>query len=248
MDSKGQFGLTYTDDFSIACAINNLKPVDLLQYLINRASFYAFNGGEMEAVTLMATKVIVDCNSDSNAEVLAVSNRKEQFVSLKYIGLLSDLNFKDDLSAVAKMKEGFYLMKEWENELISIVDYPKTYEIDETHFLILTFDFNLLCRVNGVSQQQVLQYFINQISLPKDRAENIPVQEKTNAGMALFQLFLLSRSMKVNSVLQDIHEWHSERLLSLDERLKKEGNIEKRISIYRAFYAEWYQTLKKNMS
>lgn len=248
MDSKRQFGLTYTDDFSVACAINNLNPEDLLQYFINRTSFYAFNGGEMDAITLLATRVIVDCNHAYQAEVIAAKNREEQLTALKYIGLLSDLSFKDHLSAIDKMKESFYLMREWENELLQTIDFPKTYEIDEDHFLILTFDFNLLCRINGISAKQALQYFIDNLSLAKDRAQSTFGFEPNDASVPLFKLFLVSRSVKNISVFQDIHDWYSERLLALDVRLKKEVGIEERIGIYRAFYAEWYQAVKKTRS
>jgi hypothetical protein len=44
MFSKGQFGLIYTEDFSVACAISYLKREEVLQYFINKVSFYAFNG------------------------------------------------------------------------------------------------------------------------------------------------------------------------------------------------------------
>lgn len=250
MDSKGQFGLTYADDFSMACTINNLKQEEVLQYFINRVSFYAFNGGEMEPVALWATNVVVDCKQAYHAQVKATYDKRVQRISIRYIGLLSDLEADIQLSVADKMKKSFYLMKDWEEEMLPHVDYPKTYELDEDHFLILTFDFNLLCRMNGVSPQQVLQYFVDKISLARHRAKNLFGFAETDSCMALFGMMLLSRSMKKSRlpVQQDIHDWYAERLLSLDERLKKEENLEKRISVYRAFYTEWYQALRKNIS
>ena len=91
MDSKGRDSLAYTDDFRIACTINNLKQEDVLQYFINRVSFYAFNGGEMEAVSLWATSIVIDCKKEVNAEVKAVTDRKVKRISLKYILMLSEL-------------------------------------------------------------------------------------------------------------------------------------------------------------
>jgi len=60
---------------------------------------------------------------------------------------------------------------------------------------------------------------------------------------------ILSRSMKKerSAIEQDIYDWYADRLLSLDERLHKEESIDKKISVYRAFYLDWYNTLKRNV-
>jgi len=249
MDSKGQFGLTYTEDFSVACVINHLKQEEVLQYFINRVSFYAFNGGEMEAVALWATHVVVDCRYAYQTEVLPAEDKKIQRLSIRYISLLSELDANPALTTVEKMKESFYLMKEWEDKMLPHADYPKTYELDRENFLILTFDFNLLCRMNGLSTQQVLQYFIEKVSLPIQRAKNLFGIIEKDAGMSLFGMMLMSRSMQKTKLpaQQYIYNFYSERLIDLDNRLKKEMSIDKRVSVYRAFYAEWYRTLKKSM-
>jgi len=250
MDSNGEFGLVYAEDFRIACAINYLKQEDVLQYFIDRVSFYAFNGGEMEAVALWATTIIIDCKEAYSGKVVAVTDKKIQRISIKYIGLLSDLNMNDHLSTVDKMKESFYLIKEWEAEMSPIANYPGTFQLNEEQFLVLTFDFNLLCKMNGVEPAEVLQYFVNNISLARQRAVNLLEFVETNSSMSLFGMMLLSRSMQKNKlpVQHDVQNWYSERLLALDERLKKENTVKKRISVYRAFYMEWYHTLLKNLN
>lgn len=250
MDSKGQFGLTYTEDFRVACTINYLKQEEVLQYFVNRVSFYAFNGGEMEAGAIWATNIIIDCREKANAEVIPVKNRKIQRIWIKYIGLLSDLNANHYLSTVEKMKESFNLMQEWEAEMAPLTDYPETLYLDEERFLLLTFDFNLLCSMNGVSPLQVLQYFIDQISLARQRAVNLLEFVGANTSMSLFGMMLLSNSMKKNKLpfQKEIHQIYSEKLLSLDESLKNEEDIEKRLSTYRKFYAEWYNILMRNLS
>jgi len=250
MDSKGQFGLVYTEDFSVACAINYLKQEEVLQYFINRVSFYAFNGGEMEAVALWATRIIVDCKEIVKAEITPVNDRKLQRISIKYISLLSDLIDNTYLSTVDKMKESFYIMQEWETEMMPLVDFPKTFYLNEERFLILTFDFNLLCKMNGLNPQQVLQYFIDSISLARERALNIIDFVGTDACMSLFGMMKLSRSMKQHMlpVQQDIQQWYQGKLLALDENLKLEPDMDMRMSAYREFYTEWYNTLQRNLN
>jgi len=250
MDSKGKFGLIYADEFSVACTINNFKKEEVLQYFINRVSFYAFNGGETEAASLSATRIVVDCKTVHNATVSAVTDRKIQLISLKYIAQLSDLEGSIYFSASEKLKESFLLMKEWETEMMPYVDYPKTFELGDEHFLILTFDFNLLCKMNGVTAAQVLQYFIDGISLAIERANYISEPIEEDIRISLFSIMVLSRSMKRNRqpVEQDIFEWYTERLLSLDERLKRETRMDKKVGVYNAFYLDWYNTIKRNVS
>ena len=248
MESKEQFGLIYADDFSIACTINNFKKEEVLQYFINRVSFYAFNGGEMEAAALCATRIVVDCKTVNHGQISPVADRKIQLISLKYIAKLSDLEDSIYYSAADKMKESFLIMKEWEAEMTPYVDYPKTFEMGDENFLILTFDFNLLCKMNGITAEQVLQYFIDGISLAEERAGEISGIEK-DIRMALFRIMVISRSMKKDrpAIEQDIYDWYADRLLSLDERLKKAEGMDKKVSVYRAFYSEWYMTLKRNI-
>jgi len=249
MDAKGEFGLTYTEDFRIACAINYLKQEEVLQYFINRVSFYAFNGGEMEAAALWATHILVDCKNLTGAEVVAVTNRKVQRIAIKYISLLSDLNVNTYLSTVDKMKESFYMMQEWEAEMLPLVDFPRTFYLNEEIFLVLTFDFNLLCRMNGLHPQQVLQYFIDQISVARQRALNLVDFAGSNASMSLFSIMQLSRSMKQNKlpVQKEIEGWFKQQLLALDETLRDEPDIDRRVATYRELYAEWYHTLRRNL-
>jgi len=250
MDSKERVRLTYTEDFKVACTVNNLKHEEVLQYFINRVSFYAFNGGETEAVSLWATSIVIDCKTEVNGEVQAVTDRKVKRVSLKYILMLSDLSDNAYLSTVDKMKESFLLMKEWETEMSPLVDYPTNFQMDEYHSLSLTFDFNLLCRMNGVAANQVLQYFMNHISIAYERALNLIEFVETNSCMSLFGMMRLSLGDKKNRIPihQEIHKWYGDRLLLLDDRLKKEESLEKRIAVYRAFYKEWYNSLRKNIN
>jgi hypothetical protein len=250
MDSKERVRLTYTEDFKVACTVNNLRHEEVLQYFINRVSFYAFNGGEMEAVSLWATSIVVDCKTEVQARVQAVTDRRVKRVSLKYILMLSDLNDNTYLSTVDKMKESFLLMKEWETEMSPLVDYPTSFQIDEYRSLLLTFDFNLLCRMNGVATNQVLQYFMNHISLAYERALNLIEFVETNSCMSLFGMMRLSLGNKKNAIPihQEIHKLYGDRLLLLDDRLKKEESLEKRTAVYRAFYKEWYNSLRKNIN
>ncbi|SEB12287.1 hypothetical protein [Pedobacter hartonius] len=249
MDAKGQFGLTYTEDFRIACEVNYFKQKEVLQYFINRVSFYAFNGGEMEAAALWATQILLDCKNLIGGEVIPLTNRKVKRIAIKYIFLLNDLNENTYLSTVDKMKESFCIMQEWEAEMLPLVDYPRTFYLNEEIFLVLTFDFNLICRMNGLQPQQVLQYFIDQISVARQRALNLIDFAGTNSCMSLFSIMQLSRSMKQKKLpaQKEIEAWFTQQLLALDETLRDEPDIDSRVATYRELYAEWCHTLRRNL-
>lgn len=250
MEANVQRGLQYTDDFRVACVINDLKEEDVLQYLINRSSFYAFNGGDMETVSLFATAVVMECKESQQAKTTALTERREQLISLKYISMLSELNQESGLSAVERMRQSFQIMKDWDNHLSGQSTEQRIFEIDDQRVLVLSFDFNLLCKVNGVTPKQVLQHFINNISMARSKAMNLPGKPDSNASNALFTLLRLSRSVYKSwkPLLMDIYDWYTDQLVTLDEGLKNEINVEVRLSQYASFYSEWYSTMVKNVN
>jgi hypothetical protein len=250
MDSTIELGLNFTDEFSMACVINDLKQEDVLQFFINRASVYAFNGGDMETLSLYATSTVIECKNSLQSEPTPVTERRIQLMSLKYITLLSDLIHDESLSKVEKMRRNFEIMREWDREMSPYTTYEKTFRIDESRYLLLTFEFNLLCKFNGLTPKQVLQHFINNISIARDRATNLLGYVHTNASVSLLILFALSRSMNKSwqPVKMDIYNWYSDRLVDLDQSLKEENSVEERLNVYNAFYSDWYQTLMNNIN
>ena len=244
MDSKRQFRLNYTEDFRVACGINNLNCDEVLQYFISKVSFYAFNGGEMDASAMMATSIIVQCKEETGGEIVPVTDKKIQKIFLKHIQILHKLSINPHLGTMEKIQESFYLMDEWSMEMLPLVDYESSIVMDPDHALILSFDFNLLCRINGLNIISVLQFFIDKISLAVDRAINLNGVVKAEPAMALFQMFLVSRTLNDKHIVkQEVYDNFVERLQDLDGWLSEENDIDKRISAYRTFYLEWFRKL-----
>ena len=250
MEAEGQFGVKYTEDFTIACTINNLEHEAVLQYFIDRVSFYAFNGGDVEAVSLWATHIVLDCKRKAGAKVVPVKDKRIQKISLSYIRLLSDLINNVHLSTVEKMKESISLMREWEAEMPPNAEYPTTFFTDQHKSVLLTFDFNLLCNMNGIVVQQVLQFFIDEISLPRQRALGLPENSGSSASMSFFEMILMSRSMKrtKNRALKEIDQLYNGQLLQLDETLMDENDEGSRLTAYQELYTKWYNSLRKKLS
>jgi len=248
MDVIGQIKLNYTEDFRIACKINNLKQEELLQYFIDHVSFYAFIGGDMDPAYLWATTVSIDCKDVLGSQVEAVTDKRIQDISLKYIKKLTALNLETDLSRDIECKKSIALMNEWSGEMLSLTNYVnKAEETSLTGPLSLSFDFNLVCGMNGISTENQLQYFIDNISLAKDRAVNLLQTVKIDPSTAVL-LFLISNHEGVkNKILphQEIYKKYCLLLLKLDKKQKEESSLENRIHNYSAFYLDWYNALNE---
>lgn len=245
MNSKEQIKLDYTEDFRIACRINNLKFEELLQYFIDHVSFYAFIGGRMEPVYLWATIVSISCREAEGGEVETVNDRNIQRISMKYIKKLTALLFEKGLSKKIETVRSIAIMEEWAAEMLPLTDYPDEIETEGGLSLKLRFDFNMLCRMNGLDVKQLLQYFINTISLARERAINLLVEVRADPGTSVL-LFLVSSHEDVkNKILpqQDIYKQYGLKLLRLDKKQKEEADLDTRIKNYRAFYLDWYNAL-----
>lgn len=246
MDVIGQIKLNYTEEFKIACKINNLKHEELLQFFIDHVSFYAFIGGDMEVAYLWGTTVTVDCIGEvENTVAETVKDQHIREISLKYIRMLTSLNLETAGDKKVLSQRSISIMKEWSLEMYSVAHYLNWVETPFGDRLRLNFDFNLLCSMNGISIDQHLQYFINHISLAKERAVNLFQTLKTDPSTALL-LFLVSSHEEIKDRIlpnQDLYKKYGLWLLKLDRKQREENNLENRIHNYRIFYRDWYNAL-----
>ena len=248
MDSKQVLRLNYTEDFRVACRINGVSCDEVLQYFINKVSFYAFNGGEMDASAMVATNIILECKEDLGSNLVPVKDRKVQRVFIKHIEILSKLADNPHLNTLEKIQESFYLMEEWALEMLPLVDYEIAVLAEDGVSLVISFDFNLLCKVNGLEVINVLQYFIDRISLPVDRALNLQGHVKTESSLVLLEMLLIGRSHADQKIIKtETYERFREKLDDLDGWLADEKSVDARIHAYRVFYLGWYNTLVKGL-
>ena len=237
--------LTYTEDFKIACKINNLKHEELLQYYIDHVSFYAFIGGETDLVYHWANQVNIECEKIFDGVTDEHVNDSIQKIILKYVKQLAGLSINDKLSKEDKIESSVVIMKAWSIEMIPLINYERQFNIGDGHLLDLTFDFNLLCRVNGISLTQSLQWFIDNISLARERSINLLDTVKTNPSMAVLLLVIISNNEIKDRIMphQEIYKKYGLQLLKLDKKQRQEPNIRERTNVYSAFYLDWYNTL-----
>jgi len=248
MDTKGKIKLNYPDDFRIACKINNLKHEELVQYFIDHVSFYAFIGGEMEPQYMWATTVSTECKEVCGEAIAPITNAAIQEISLRYIRDLSSLIEEDNLTARSGTVRSAQVMKNWSEEMVPLTDYELSLYTDNGAVFSLTFDFNLLCRLNGLSIGKLLQYFIDHVSLARERALNINNDFKTDASTAVLLILLGSHGDFKTRELphQETYKKYGLKLLRLDKQQREEEHAEKRLLNYSTFYKEWYNELLKN--
>ena len=199
---------------------------------------------------MWATHIVLDCKRKAGAKVVPVKDKRIQKISLRYIRLLSNLINNVHLGTIEKMKKSISLMSEWGAEMPPNAEYPTTFFTDQHKSVLLTFDFNLLCNMNGIVVQQVLQFFIDEISFPRQRAVPLSATSGSSASMSFFEMMLMSRSMQrtKNRAQQEIDQLYNEQLLQLDETLKDESDEDRRLNAYREFYTKWYNSLRKKLN
>jgi hypothetical protein len=238
--------LHYTKDFIIACRINNLKPAALLQYFIDHISFYSFLGGEMESVYLWATQVVTDCIVPPGTHVAATSNAGLRDISLKYIKLLTALLFEEGSARSAETEKSTTIMKKWASEVSPYTDYAGGTITRSGEIVRFSFDLNLICSLKGITVHEVLQAFINDISLSADRGRNLFQNTRTTPAMMVLLVLLSSHDAIKDRILphQHIYRKFGLRLLKIDKMLKKEPGVQERINHYNIFYHQWYTALK----
>jgi len=237
--------LNYTEDFRIACKINNLKHEELIQYFIDHVSFYTFIGGELGPVNQWATKVCIDCKDLFGGVVARENDNEIRRISLKYIKKLTALSLGDEFTIEENVLRSDDLIEQWAHEMSPLTNYTMEFDAGEGEILYLSFEFNLLCKMNGVILEQLLQCFIDSISLAKERAVNLHEMVEINPGMAVLFLILIGNNEVKNRIMphQDIYKKFGLRLLKLDKKQREELNLQNRIDSYSSFYLEWYNAL-----
>jgi hypothetical protein len=250
MNATGQIKLDYPEEFRIACKINNLRYDELIQYFIDHVSFYAFIGGDMEAPFLWATAVGIECKESLSKPVETITDPRIQEISLRYIRQLTALHLETDFSASIETSKSAALMKAWSLEMLPLTDYCTKLRTEDDHIFSLTFDFNLVCRLNGLDAELLLQYFMNSISLARERAVNVIEEMKITPGIAVLLILVGHHDEVKNRVLpqQEVYRKYGLLLLKLDKKQRTEYNLEKRVEAYSAFYREWYNALNQNIN
>lgn len=250
MDAKGKIKLNYTEEFRIACKINNLKYGELIQYFIDHVSFYAFIGGDMQAIYLWATTVCIDCKEETGGTIKTITDQEVKSISLKYIKRLTSLSQESGLSSKTEASRSVLVMNDWAIEMIPLTDYINELYTESGQVFNLTFDFNLLCRMNGCEVELLLQYFIDKISLARERATNLFQIVKTDPSTAVLLLLVSGHDAIKNRIMpqQQIYKKYGLQLLELDQRQKEVNNLQKRINNYGVFYKEWYNALNENIN
>lgn len=250
METKRQIKLNYTQEFKIACKINNLKPEELLQYFISYVSFYAFIGGNMEAMYFWATTTCIDFKETHGGQPQPVNDHRIQEICLKYIKKLTAMNMSSAASKIIEHQKIVSLMREWSSEMLPITDYELEIETVDGYQLKLSFDFNLVCRMNGTEIQELLQYFINQVSLARERALNLYRVVKTDPSTAFLLLLSSNHESFRNKILpqQEMYKKYAAQLQKLDEQQEGESSLENKIKNYNKFYLAWYNALNQHIN
>lgn len=246
MEVHTNINLNYTEEFRVACTINNLKFEEVLQLFINHVSFYVFYGGEMDLIYQLSTQVLTDFKLKFNPKVLDSSNCAFGSIAKSYIEKLMILSADPELTVRMRASKSISIMENCSNDLQVLLDTPDKIGINGRCILDMPFNFNLLCELNGIDSKLLLQYFIDHTSLARDRAMNLEESVEVYPSTAVVLLMLVCNETQKRKKLpqEKIYVTYGLKLLDLDDELEGETNMGYKIKLYRQFYAEWYNALR----
>ncbi|WP_442590288.1 hypothetical protein ACSBL2_03500 [Pedobacter sp. AW31-3R] len=246
MESTQAINLNYTEEFRIACTINNIRFEIVLQNFIDQVSFYVFSGGEAGALSKWATKVMADFIVKFNSKPSPHLHTEVQAISTRYKRQLKSIIDNKQISTESKFSAGMMVMEDWSAEIPPSADYPAEALLNQHFVLSFPFNFRILSMMNGTDTEQVLQYFIDNVSLAEDRAMNLYQVEVVNPSTCVLLLMLVKDEKSKRKPLPQEHIYvkYALRLLDLDEEMEKETDAEYRLVMYKIFYAEWYNALR----
>lgn len=246
MKSTQAINLNYTEEFRIACTINHIRFEIVLQNFIDQVSFYVFSGGDAGALSKWATKVMTDFIGKFNLTPSLGLDTEMQAISTRYSVQLKSIIDNKQISAESKISAGILIMEDWSAEVVPSADYPVEILLNDHHMLRFPFNFRILSMMNGIDTEQLLQYFIDNISLAADRAMNLYQVTVVNPSTCVLLLMLVKDEKSKRKPLPQEHIYvkYALRLLDLDEEMEEETNTEYRLDKYKKFYAEWYNALR----
>lgn len=129
---------------------------------------------------------------------------------------------------------------------MSLLNYPANADLNGRHILTMPFNCNLLCEMNGIDSEQLLQYFIDHTYLAKDRALNLyEIADFDPCTAVILQMRILNKDRTRKKLPQEhIDVDYSLKLLDLDEKLEEETDVNYKIEMYGQFYTAWYNALR----
>lgn len=156
--------LNLCDDFCGACDSFYVQSVVALQFYINRMTVYTHLVKTDDKTLSLANTIFNQC--------LQREGRKEnemdestRLSNVEYVrGVVKIIMSKD--GRANKEKRYKVLIKQW-YEVIKTALPPKTIETSGGFTVVLTSDFCILCNIFRCTPIEVLQYYINHVSMPK---------------------------------------------------------------------------------
>lgn len=244
---KAGSSLDFPEDFRAACLIHQLSHESLLQHFIDNMSICSSFLPPVEAYKACPVEVVhqyLDTLKESDTPAHTSTNRAHSIRFLRDIGAITQatgIRQKAKNVACNNVIERWY--KTFDRKIV-LSDHLRVGEIS----LKLSKDFILLCEVFQVRPEEILQHFVNQISLPWAKAQTAPQSEEgDNPAMAFFIETIGGKTgiYKGRYALKnpEVHVAYIEQLQELDLQLRFESDAKKREKMYWKLYRAWYQAL-----
>lgn len=245
--------LEFPEDFRVACLIHHFRHEKLLQNFIDYVSICSSFCKPDRTSYRFATRVIFQYLELSGTPPLPMKDVANRRHSVNYFRQAARLSTDPHLTQKQKSQYCNAIIKDWYEIVKPIVVPSGQLELNEDIHLTLSRDFHLLCEIFQIQPAAILQHFVNQICLPKAKAQITLNVDGESPAMAFFFSATMGRTgmFKKSKTLPHNHLFvrYIEALQELDLRLFIERDVAEREKVYRKFYDAWYQALlSKNNS
>ena len=159
---KAKLTLELPEDFSSACKMFNIHPLEALQFYISRATVYSNLAKNDNLIDSLASTIFDQCrHSMTRKEKI---DEFKRIVSIKYVKVVLKI-LMSKIDTAKKENNYKQAIEKWYSSIESRIP-PKTIAGPDDLTVLLTKDFCILCDIYRCTPLTVLQHYVNHISIP----------------------------------------------------------------------------------
>ena len=240
--------LVYPEDFRVACLIRDLSHESILRHFFDQVSICNLLNCRDERHLAYPVEVIHEYASLGGEPMIPKGNNINQRRGVSYFRQILGIFHAAALGPKATKTACLSVIDNWHQSLVPRMVTSEVLVVNRNTSIPLSKDLVILCEIFEVRPEEILQYFINQISLPYAKAR---IRQATPNPRNPSLLFFLAASAGKTGLYSLNHEipypglffkFNSE-LQELYLRLLFNRNVTDRERIYRKLYHAWYKAI-----
>lgn len=234
--------IVFKEGYLITCGLYRLLPDELLVNLIHSVNLAALHFDFADTLKIAAAEVIAGFIKTTHS--LPVTGAGLKALHRKCLKVIDPVVDHPDLSVEEKkVRLSAAVTQCWQmikkrKDVTHLVILPDKFKV------MLPPEFVVVCFLCGMSPVELLQYFINRISVVRDLSSHHFCPEY-NPCTTFVNTSLDKYAPKNEPLIVLKHQAYLKKMLLLDEEMKGEPDHQKRFRQFEALAREWYLALQK---